>query len=119
MSIAAVDIEIGRPNEPETPWERLDVVVDPNRQHMVIAADVLERLGIRRGEPQSFAVGNGEYLRRSVGFVAIRVGDRIGCANAIFGEAGDANLLGATTLESLGLALDPLRRELVDLPMTL
>jgi len=35
----------------------------------------------------------------------------------IFGEKGDATLLGALTLEALGLSLDPIRRELK--PMTL
>ncbi len=30
----------------------------------------------------------------------------------IFGELGDAALLGALTLEALGLTLDPLKREL-------
>ena len=37
----------------------------------------------------------------------------------IFGEKGDSNLLGAFTLEALGLSLDPLRRELKPLPMIL
>jgi len=32
---------------------------------------------------------------------------------------GDASLLGAVTLEELGLVLDPLRRELRPLPMQL
>ncbi|MBI4201644.1 MAG: hypothetical protein HY532_00830 [Chloroflexi bacterium] len=32
---------------------------------------------------------------------------------------GDSNLLGAFTLEALGLALDPLHRELRELPMIL
>ena len=40
-------------------------------------------------------------------------------ATAIFGEEGDASLLGATTLEALGLALDSLRRELRPIPMML
>ena len=29
----------------------------------------------------------------------------------IFGDEGDATLLGASTLEALGLSLDPIRRE--------
>ena len=37
----------------------------------------------------------------------------------IFGEEGDSTLLGAFTLEALGLALDPLKRELRPLPMIL
>ena len=45
--------------------------------------------------------------------------DRVGWATVIFGEAEDSTLLGAYTLESMGLSLDPIRRELVPLPMTL
>ena len=37
----------------------------------------------------------------------------------IFGEPGDAILLGAFTLEALGLCLDPLKRELLPIPMIL
>jgi len=42
---------------------------------------------------------------------------RRGTAPVMFAEPGDAALLGAVTLESLGFALDAVRRELVPLPM--
>ena len=45
--------------------------------------------------------------------------ERVGVADVIFGEEGDSALLGAFTLEALGLSLDPLRRELRPLPMIL
>jgi hypothetical protein len=48
-----------------------------------------------------------------------RYGDRVGGADVIFGEEGDLQFLGAFTLEALGLGLDPLKRELVPLPMLL
>jgi hypothetical protein len=48
-----------------------------------------------------------------------RYGDRVGTAVVIFGEEGDHVLLGTFTLEALGLGLDPLRRELLPLPMIL
>jgi hypothetical protein len=40
-----------------------------------------------------------------------------GFADVIFGEKDDATLLGALSLEALGLALDSIKRELK--PMTL
>jgi hypothetical protein len=40
-----------------------------------------------------------------------------GAAPVIFAETGDATLLGAVTLESLGLVLDAVRRDLVPLPL--
>jgi hypothetical protein len=45
--------------------------------------------------------------------------DRVGGATVIFGEAEDSTLLGAYTLESMGFSFDPVRHELVPLPMTL
>jgi len=35
-----------------------------------------------------------------------------GALPILFGEDGESDLLGALTLEALGLSLDPLRREL-------
>ena len=40
-------------------------------------------------------------------------------APVIFGEKGDSTLLGAVTLEALGVILDPIKRELRPLPMVL
>ena len=45
--------------------------------------------------------------------------DKAGGADVIFGEKGDSILLGAFTLEALGMTLDPLKRELKPLPMVL
>ena len=43
---------------------------------------------------------------------------KVRAAPVIFGEK-DVFLLGATTLEALGMLLDPIRRELKPLPMVL
>ncbi len=45
--------------------------------------------------------------------------DRVGGATVLFAEEDDSTLLGAYALESMGFQLDPVRRELVPLPMTL
>jgi len=53
------------------------------------------------------------------GVAVFKQGERAGGADVIFGEEGDSNLLGAFTLEALGLSLEPLRRELKPLPLIL
>jgi hypothetical protein len=58
-------------------------------------------------------------IERRKGIAAFTYGERVGGGDVIFGEPGDSNLLGALTLEALGLSLDPLRRELKPLPMML
>jgi hypothetical protein len=45
-------------------------------------------------------------------------GDRA-ASFVIFGEEGDATLLGTVSIEALGFMLDPIRRELRPLPMVL
>ena len=54
-----------------------------------------------------------------MGTAFFEIGARKGAATVIFGQPGDAPLLGALTLESLGLMLDPLRRKLRPLPSLL
>jgi hypothetical protein len=78
---------------------------------------VLQSLGIEPVAEDSYFLANGDKITRRRGIAVFRYGERIGGADVIFGEEGDSNLLGALTLEALGLGLNPLRRELIELPM--
>ena len=82
----------------------------------MVPSGVLERLGIQVLDEQEFRLANGDKIARRKGGALFRYS---GGADVVFGEEGDSNLLGATTLEGLGLVLDPLRRELRPLPMVL
>jgi hypothetical protein len=62
---------------------------------------------------------DGSLITRRRGGAVFRYSGRVGVAGVIFGEEGDSALLGVTTLEELGLAFDPLRRELKEMPMIL
>ncbi len=78
-----------------------------------------EGLGIRPLAEQVFRLADGSKIIRKKGCAIFRYRDAVGGADVIFGEEGDSQLLGAFTLEALGLSLDPLRRELKELPMVL
>ena len=116
MGITHVALEIANPSDIET-WETVECLVDSGATHSVIPAAVRDRLGIRAIADEEFRLANGETLRRRKGIAAFRDGERIGGGDVVFGEEGDMNLLGVLTLESLGLALDPLKRELRPLPL--
>jgi hypothetical protein len=60
-------------------------------------------------------MANGQLITRKRGTAHFRYGEAQGGADVVFGEPGDANLVGVTTLE----ALDPFRRELRPMPMLL
>jgi clan AA aspartic protease len=113
-----LNIEVGNPADTSTTLS-VDCLVDSGAIYSVVPATVLEELGIKPISEEVFWLANGEKIVRKRGIAFFKYGEKVGGADVIFGEAGDSNLLGATTLESLGLALDPFKRELKPLPMIL
>ncbi|MBI4198695.1 MAG: aspartyl protease [Chloroflexi bacterium] len=118
MGLTVIEIEVGNPANPEV-TERVEFLVDSGAIYSVVPAPILQRLGIRPLTTQEFRLANGARISRQKGVAVFKYHGRIGGADVIFGEPGDSNLLGAFTLEALGLGLDPLRRELLELPMIL
>jgi predicted aspartyl protease len=118
MGLTHVTVEVGNPAEPEL-LEPVKFLVDSGAIYSVVPAPVLTRLGIRPLVEETFHLANGDEIVRRKGIALFRFEGRIGGADVVFGEEGDAELLGALTLEALGLSLDPLRRELKPLPMML
>ena len=118
MGLTVLEIEVGNPASPEV-RERVEFLIDSGAIYSVVPSDVLKKLGIQPLVEQEFRLANGTKITRQKGVALFKYGDRVGGADVIFGEEGDSILLGAFTLEALGLSLDPLRRELRPLPMIL
>ncbi len=118
MGLTVIEMEVGNPANPEV-WEKLEFLIDSGAIYSVVPSLILERLGIRPLAEQEFRLADGSKIERKKGVALFKYGNRIGGADVIFGEEGDSVLLGAFTLEALGLSLDPLRRELKELPMIL
>jgi len=118
MGLTFLELEIANPANPAV-TAKLDFLIDSGAIYSVVPTPVLERLGIQPLAMQEFRLANGSKVQRKKGMAIFKYGDRIGGADVIFGEEGDTVLLGAFTLEALGLSLDPLRRELKQLPMLL
>ena len=70
-------------------------------------------------EEVEFRLADGTRISRKKGWAMFRYGHKVGVADAIFGEEGDSTLLGAFILEAVDLALDPIKRQLKELPMIL
>jgi len=118
MGITVLEIEVGNPAFPKT-TEKLEFLIDSGAVYSVVPASVLKRLKIKPLAKETFRLADGSKIVRKKGGALFRHGDRVGVADVIFGEEGDSTLLGALTLESLGLSLDPLKRVLKPLPMIL
>lgn len=118
MGLAVLDLEIANVARPDVP-RKIEFLIDSGAIYSVVPRAVLDELGITPITRQEFRLASGTKIARDKGVAIFRYGERVGGADVIFGEEGDMQLLGAFTLEALGLGLDPLRRELVPLPMLL
>jgi len=116
VGLTFLSIEIGNPANPDA-TKSLEFLVDSGAVYSVVPRTILNELAIRPVVRQEFRLADGTRVSRDKGIALFRYGDRVGGADVIFGESGDSTLLGAMTLEALGLGLDPLRRELHPLPM--
>ena len=118
MGLTFLKVEVGSPANPDL-TETVEFLVDSGAIYSVVPTPILEKLGIRPIAEHEFILANGAPIVRKKGIAFFKYGERVGGADVIFGEEDDSVLLGAFTLEALGLVLDPLRRELKPLPMML
>lgn len=118
MGLTVLEIEVGNPAKPAV-TEKLEFLIDSGAIYSVVPKRILKRLKIKPIGEQTYRLTDGSKLVRKKGGAFFKYGDQVGVADVIFGEEGDSVLLGAFTLEALGLTLDPLRRELKPLPMIL
>jgi len=118
MGLTFLRLEVANQSAPER-TEPVEFLVDSGAVYSVVPRPVLERLGIAPVGEQTFRLASGQSIHRQTGGALFKYRGKVGVAAVIFGEESDSTLLGAHTLEALGLALDPLRRELMPLPMML
>ena len=118
MGLTVLSLEVANQSNPQQ-VETVEFPIDSGAVYSVVPRAILERLGIAPVSEQTFRLASGQTIQRQTGGALFKYGDKAGVAAVIFGEESDSTLLGAHTLESLGLALDPIRRELVPLPMML
>jgi predicted aspartyl protease len=94
-------------------------LVDSGAVYSVVPAAALRRLGIEPRSTRSFLLADGSDIKRKMAGALFTFRGEEGLSPVIFGEKGDATLLGTVSLEALGLVLDPLQRQLRPMPMVL
>ncbi len=118
MGLTVLELEVANPANPQK-TEKIEFLIDSGAIYSVVPISILKKLGIKPISEEEFRLANGQKIIRKKGIAFFKYLDKVGGADVIFGEKGDSILLGAFTLESLGLVLDPLKRELKPLPMIL
>jgi clan AA aspartic protease len=118
MGLTHVRASVTNPARPRRS-ARIEFLVDSGALYSVVPGHILRNLGIRPHSERTFMLADGTEITRAIGDASFHFDDHRGASPVIFGQGDDAALLGAVSLESLGLMLDPMKRVLRQLPMVL
>ncbi len=117
MAITFLKMKVSNPASPKKAKE-CEFLIDSGALYSVLPREELKGLGIKPTFYEESILANGEAVKWPVGNALFEYKKKTVAAPVVFGEKG-IFLLGATTLEALGMVLDPIRRELKSLPMVL
>jgi len=85
----------------------LEMVVDTGASYTVVPRFIAEELGIRPIRRGAARLANGTRAAMEMGQGELEVGGLRTVTWIVFGDAEDVALLGAVTLQELGLEVDP------------
>ncbi len=112
MGTFSAKLRVWNPDHPET-VEELDLFVDTGAAYSWISRARLERLGVVATRRMPFRTIEGRVLERDLGIVYIGTDGRSVPDIVVMAEAGEMEVVGAHSIEGLGLAADPVQKKLV------
>lgn len=112
MGQFSVRVGIAHPTDVERTAE-VELLVDTGATLSWVPQEILAPLDPPRLGRRSFPVADGRQVERETVGVIMRLDGTQGLLTVVVAEPGDGRLLGATALETLGYAVDPIQRRLV------
>src|SRR5437899_11116685 len=99
MGMTTIKAKVSNPAD-RSRSAQIKFTVDSGAGYSVVPGPVLQQqLGIEPYSTQTFFLANGDEVQRQMGIACFEYLNKIIAAPMIFGEEGDAALMGATTLE--------------------
>lgn len=98
---------------------RVRFLVDTGATYSVLPARIWRRLKLRPRETIEFVLADGTTITRGLSDCRFRVAGRWAPSPVVLGQDEDGPLLGAVTLETLGLMVNPLSRALIPMRLRL
>jgi predicted aspartyl protease len=89
----------------------LDLLVDTGAAYSWLPRKLLEELGVKPVRKGRFKTIKGEVVVRDVGYAFVEHESEMAPTVVVFAEEGDESVLGLHALESLGLEVDPVTRQ--------
>jgi clan AA aspartic protease len=91
----------------------IDLFVDTGVTLSWVPRHLVERLDVLRLGRRQFVLADGGTIERETALVLIQLNGTEGGVTVVIAEPGDAHLLGATALDTLGFGVDPIRQQLI------
>lgn len=111
MGAVVVKVIVANPNVPTRRTE-LEALVDTGAVYSIFPGSLLREIGIPPLAHKKFRTADGRSVERSMADVLLLYNGEQGATRAVFGDENDAVVLGLHALETLGLEVDPVNREL-------
>jgi clan AA aspartic protease len=111
MGLTTVKVKVTNPASLDQFFE-IEVLVDTGALYSVIPKSMLQKLQIKPIWKKHFTLANGDKIERDVGGVIFEWNEYGGYSPVVFGEEKDKALLGAFSLEAMGLEVSPVKGEL-------
>ena len=119
MGVTFQKVRISNPRRPGTRAVEVEFLVETGAIFCVVPRTLLRKLGIRPMDRQQFSLADGTKQEYPVGEAFFELGDKRATSRVVFAPPSVTPLLGAFTLESLGLMVNPVTRELTPMQLIL
>jgi clan AA aspartic protease len=104
-------IEVGDPTGSR--YQPVEATIDTGATYAIIPAHILKELSVDVLERRSFELADGRTADYDLGETKIRLEGRSMTRAVVFGNGQAMPVIGADTLEGLGLVVDPIRKKLL------
>jgi clan AA aspartic protease len=111
MGVFSIEIQAGDPTGGR--FVPVTVLVDTGASYTTLPADLLDRLGVRRSDKQRFMLASGQTMTKDIGQTWVKLDGKERMTVVVFGDDAMTPILGAVTLEEMGLGVDPLGQHLI------
>ena len=117
MAVTYLTVKVANPKN-EKKFLKRRLLVDSGAVYSVLPKRELNKLGIQPDGRQKFVLANNEEIEKEVGEARFIWNGYARTTPVVFGDEG-VYLLGAVTLETMGVIINPINRTIEPLKMTL
>jgi len=116
MGVTYIQARLRRPDG-RGPTRTVRFLVDSGAIYSVLPAKIWRALRLRAERKVEFTLADGTPIERGVSECRFEIHGKAATSPVVLGVERDGALLGAVTLETLGLMLNPLTREILPMRM--